>query len=192
MRKLVFATNNSHKLEEVQAMVGNSISLITLQQAGCHDDIPEDGETFHENAAQKSHYVLKHFGMDCFADDSGLVVDELNGAPGVYSARYSGSRDMHQNMQLVLDNMEGKVNRKARFTCVICLSMDGKDHYFEGVTEGYLTTEARGADGFGYDPIFVPEGYNETFAEMAAAQKNAISHRAKAVEQLVAFLTASL
>lgn len=188
IRRLVFATNNKHKLEEVQAMIGESFKLITLEEAGCNEDIPEDGLTFHENAAQKAHYIVNKFGFDCFADDSGLIVDALNGEPGVYSARYSGTRDMQRNMDLVLENMEGKVNRAARFSCVICLSVDGEDHFFEGITEGYLTTEARGEDGFGYDPIFVPEGFNETFAEMSPAEKNAISHRAKAVAKFVDFL----
>lgn len=188
MKTLVFATNNKHKLEEVQAMIGDSFQLQTLEEIGCHDDIPETGHTFHENASQKSHFLLEKFQVDCFADDSGLEVDALNGAPGIYSARYSGSRDAKENLLLVLKNMEGKTNRSARFKCVISLVLNGKEYFFEGSTEGSLTTEEHGTDGFGYDPIFIPEGYEVTFAEMSAAEKNAISHRAIATAKLVAFL----
>lgn len=188
MSPLVFATNNKHKLEEVQALLGNIFKLKTLEEIGCFDDIPETGHTFTENASQKSHYILEHFHMDCFADDSGLEVDGLNGEPGVYSARYSGSRDPETNLRLVLERLEGKTNRKARFRCVISLILAGKEHFFEGTVEGAITSERSGFAGFGYDPIFMPDGYSITFAEMAPEEKNAISHRGKAIAKLVEFL----
>lgn len=192
MRTLVFATNNQHKLQEVQSMIGSAFKLQTLNDIGCYDDIPETGTTFRDNASQKSTYLFDHFKVDCFSDDSGLEVDALNGDPGVYSARYSGSRDSQQNLDLVLSNMEGQTNRKARFRCMISLIIEGREHFFEGVTEGTITTGEQGSDGFGYDPIFIPEGYSVTFAEMSADQKNAISHRAIAIQKLVAFLTSSV
>lgn len=185
---LVFATNNRHKLQEVQAMIGDQFILKTLEDIGCFDDIPETGSTFNENASQKSHYILEHFGLDCFADDSGLEIDALNGEPGVYSARYSGSRDSETNLQLVLDKMKGQISRKARFRCVISLILHGKEHLFEGTAEGAITEERSGSDGFGYDPIFRPDGYSVTYAEMSAEEKNRISHRAIAVGKLVEFL----
>lgn len=188
MMKLVFATNNKHKLAEVQALTGERIKLVTLEEIGCFDDIPETGMTFRENASQKSRYLLQNFHADCFADDSGLEVDALNGEPGVFSARYSGTRDMKQNLQLVLDRLEGKTNRKARFRCVISLIIQGKEYFFEGAVEGNIAEEPSGSDGFGYDPVFVPEGYTKTFAEMDGEEKNRISHRGKAVSQLVEFL----
>ena len=188
MRTLVFATNNKHKLEEVQAMVGDRYQLKTLEQIGCLDDIPETGDTFRDNASQKSHYIWDRFTVDCFSDDSGLEVDSLNGEPGVYSARYSGSRDAEENLQLVLDKMNGITNRAARFKCIISLILDGKEHFFEGVVEGEITEGRSGSAGFGYDPIFRPKGYNLSFAEMPAEEKNKISHRAQAVAQLVDFL----
>lgn len=188
MRTLVFATNNKHKLEEVQAMVGDRYQLKTLEEIGCLDDIPETGDTFRDNASQKSHYIWDRFTVDCFSDDSGLEVDSLNGEPGVYSARYSGSRDAEENLQLVLDKMNGITNRAARFKCIISLILDGKEHFFEGVVEGEITEGRSGSAGFGYDPIFRPKGYNLSFAEMPAEEKNKISHRAQAVAQLVDFL----
>ena len=186
--RLVFATNNKHKLEEVQALTGEKIKLVTLEEIGCYDDIPETGITFRENASQKSHYLLQNFNVDCFADDSGLEVDTLNGEPGVFSARYSGTRDMKRNLQLVLDRMKDKTDRKARFRCVISLIIKGEEYFFEGSVEGTIAKEPSGSDGFGYDPIFVPEGYTKTFAEMDGEEKNRISHRGKAVSQLVEFL----
>ena len=188
MKSLVFATNNKHKLEEVQALMGNKFHLKTLEEAGCFEDIPETGTTFEENASQKSRYIYDHFNLDCFSDDSGLEVDALNGEPGVYSARYSGSRDSETNLQLVLDNMAGKNDRKARFVCVISLILDGKEHLFEGIAEGKITVERSGNAGFGYDPIFQPEGYNVTYADMSGEEKNQISHRAKAIQKLIDFL----
>ena len=188
MKTLVFATNNQHKLEEVQALIGDKFLLKTLNEIGCTDEIPETGHTFIENASQKSHYIFNNFNEDCFSDDSGLEVDALNGEPGVYSAHYSGSRDPETNLQLVLQRMETMENRTARFKCVISLLINGKEHIFEGSSEGTITQVRSGTAGFGYDGIFQPEGYNITFADMSSAQKNEISHRAKAVEKLVTFL----
>ncbi|MGX5688649.1 non-canonical purine NTP diphosphatase [Arcticibacter tournemirensis] len=188
MRTLIFATNNKHKLEEVQALTGNRFNLKTLEEIGCFDDIPETGHTFRENASQKSHYLAANFKVDCFADDSGLEVDALNGAPGVYSARYSGTRDSEKNLQLVLEKMKSKEDRKARFRCVISLIINGKEYFFEGTVEGTIAHEKSGTDGFGYDPIFTPEGYSKTFAEMDPDEKNAISHRGQAVNALISFL----
>lgn len=188
MKTLVFATNNKHKLEEVQALIGDKFQLRTLNDIGCLDEIPETGHTFRDNASQKSHYIWDRFQIDCFSDDSGLEIDALNGEPGVYSAHYSGSRDAEENLQLVLSKMAGVSHRSARFKCIISIILDGKEHFFEGTVEGEITTNRSGSDGFGYDPIFKPQGYNVSFAEMSAEQKNEISHRARAVEQLVAFL----
>lgn len=188
--KLVFATNNLHKLEEVNAMLNGAFELLTLEQIGCDIDIPETGETFEENAGQKSWYVYNNYNMNCFGDDSGLVVDALNGEPGVYSARYSGTRDHNKNIDLLLKKLEGKENRAARFKAVISLVLDGKEHLFEGTVEGTIRHERSGTDGFGYDPIFQPDGYDVTFAEMSMDDKNAISHRGRAVEKLVNFLKA--
>ncbi|HUH34006.1 MAG TPA: non-canonical purine NTP diphosphatase [Daejeonella sp.] len=186
--QLVFATNNQHKLEEVQALTGNDIQLKSLNDIACFDDIPETGETFEDNASQKSHYIFDRYQLNCFGDDSGLEVDALNGEPGVYSARYGGSRDPEANLQLVLDKLANAESRKARFRTVISLIIDGQEHFFEGVAKGEITREKAGVKGFGYDPIFKPAGFQITFAEMTSEQKNAISHRAKAMHQLIAFL----
>ncbi|MEJ6981840.1 non-canonical purine NTP diphosphatase [Pedobacter sp. P351] len=191
MRTLVFATNNQHKLDEVQAMVGNNFELKSLKDIGCVADIPETGSTFEENASQKSSYLFDQFHVDCFSDDSGLEVDALNGEPGVYSAHYAGSRDTEANMQLVLDKLGANENRKARFRCVISLILEGKEYFFEGTVEGHITTARSGKDGFGYDPIFKPEGYHETFSEMSGDEKNKVSHRGKAMAKLVEFLSQS-
>lgn len=185
---LVFATNNAHKLEEVQAMVGNHFILKSLNDIGCTEDIEETALTFNGNASIKSNYVFEKYGLNCFGDDSGLVVDALNGEPGVYSARYSGTRDTQVNLQLVLDKMQGMANRKARFVTFISLMLDGQEYFFEGRVEGQITAESSGKAGFGYDPIFMPDGYNCTFAELDMAEKNRISHRGKAMQQLVDFL----
>jgi len=192
MKSLVFSTNNKHKLQEVQALVGDKFQLKTLEEIGCFDDIPETGDTFEANASQKSHYIFKHFEVNCFSDDSGLEVDALNGEPGVYSARYSGSRDSEENLQLVLERMKGKANRSARFRCVISLILDGEEHLFEGSVEGEITEEKSGLEGFGYDPIFKPAGYTVTFSEMTADEKNQISHRGIAVGKMVKFLTEAI
>lgn len=186
--QLLFATNNQHKLDEVQALTGNHIQLKSLNDIACFDDIPETGETFEENASQKSRYIFDRYHLNCFGDDSGLEVDALNGEPGVYSARYGGSRNPEANLQLVLDKLVNTENRKARFRTVISLIIDGQEHFFEGVAEGEITRKKAGVKGFGYDPIFKPAGFQITFAEMSSEQKNAISHRAKAMHQLIAFL----
>lgn len=186
--ELVFATNNAHKLEEVQQMIGDQFILKSLSDIGCHDDIPETGVTFEENAKQKTDYLVARYAIDCFADDSGLEIDALNGEPGVYSARYSGSRDMEQNIDLVLENLQGKTNRNARFKSVISLHLKGQQYFFEGTVEGKIIDKRTGTDGFGYDPIFIPDGYEMTFAEMTLADKNKISHRSRAIAKLVEFL----
>ena len=186
-RKIVFATNNAHKLEEVAAILGESYEVLSLREIGCDADIPETADTFAGNAMQKTQYVKQHFGYDCFADDSGLEVDALNGAPGVYSARYSGGGS-EANMDKLLNNLTGKSERGAQFRTVIALLMGEKTQLFEGIVRGAIIEERRGEGGFGYDPIFVPEGYEHTFAELGSEVKNRISHRAKAVEQLAHYL----
>ena len=187
-RTLVFATNNKHKLEEISAILGDEIELLSLKDIHCDADIPETAETLQGNALQKAEYIYQHYGLDCFADDTGLEVEALNGAPGVYSARYAGDgHDSEANMQKLLQNLKGISSRKAQFRTAICLIMDGKEHLFEGICRGEIIQEKRGNSGFGYDPIFVPEGYKETFAELGNDIKNRISHRAKAVELLCRF-----
>lgn len=189
MKTLVFATNNAHKLEEVRAILGNDFKIASLKEIGCHDDIPETADTLEGNAMQKAQYIKDKFGMDCFADDTGLEVEALNNAPGVFSARYAGpGHDSEANMKKLLHEMEGKENRKARFRTVIALLLDGKEYTFEGIVKGNIIEEKRGDSGFGYDPIFVPEGYDLTFAELGNDIKNKISHRAEAVMKLSAFL----
>ncbi|MVZ64949.1 non-canonical purine NTP diphosphatase [Sphingobacterium sp. DK4209] len=190
--ELIFATNNAHKLEEVQQMVGDRFILKTLADINCHDDIPETGITFQENAKQKTDYLVERFAVNCFGDDSGLEVDALNGEPGVYSARYSGSRDMEKNIDLVLEKLGDSSNRNARFKTVISLYLNGEQHFFEGTVEGNIITNRIGTEGFGYDPIFIPEGYTQTFAEMSMLEKNKISHRAKAIAKLVDFLKSEI
>jgi len=192
MKKLVFATNNQHKTEEIRLALTGKYEVLNLEDIGCLTDIPETAHTFEGNATLKSSYVVEHFNLDCFADDSGLEVEALNNEPGVYSARYSGSRDSLENIQLVLKKLEGKANRKARFKTVISLMQDGRNHIFEGVIEGTIRTELSGSKGFGYDPVFQPDGYNVTFAEMDMAEKNKISHRAIALKKMMAFLKGEL
>jgi len=186
--ELVFASSNEHKVNEIRAIAGEAISLKSLNDIAFFDDIPETGSTFEENAGQKSRYIFERYYCDCFADDSGLEIDALNGEPGVYSARYSGSRDFEQNMQLVLDRLDGETNRNARFRTVISLILNGKEHLYEGSIEGKITQQRSGSKGFGYDPIFQPDGYEISFAEMDPAEKNRISHRAIAVAKLISFL----
>ncbi len=186
--ELVFATNNAHKLEEVQQMVGDKFVLKSLADIGCDDDIPETGVTFQENAKQKTDYLFQKYSIDCFGDDSGLEIDALNGEPGVYSARYSGSRDMEKNIDLVLEKLQGQEDRTARFKTVISLFLQGEQYFFEGTVEGRIIAGRTGTAGFGYDPIFIPDGYDQTFAEMSLEEKNKISHRSKAVSKLVEFL----
>lgn len=189
MRKLVFATNNPNKVKELAAKIGDSVELLGLGDIGCNDELPETQATLEGNARQKARYVYEKFGVSCFADDTGLEVEALNGAPGVYSARYAGpSCRAEDNMAKLLNELKGKANRKARFRTVICLVLEGEVHYFEGIAEGEITLEKSGAEGFGYDPIFMPTGHSHTFAEMTLDEKNVISHRAKAVEKLATFL----
>ena len=187
--KLYFATNNIHKLKEVQEVVGDSFQIESMRSLGINEDIPEDQQTLEGNALQKARFLYDRTGESCFADDTGLEVDALNGAPGVYSARYAGdAKNSFDNMALLLKNMSGKQNRKARFRTVIALILNGKEYLFEGVVNGTIAEEPRGTAGFGYDPLFVPDGYSTTFAEMDSEAKNAISHRGRAVEKLAAFL----
>jgi XTP/dITP diphosphohydrolase len=189
MQQLVFATNNHHKLEEVAAKINGEIKLLSLHDIGCYDEIVETGTTFRENASIKSNYIYHKYHTNCFGDDSGLEIDALNGEPGVYSARYAGKQGDHEaNMDKVLANLGPAENRKARFRTVISLVWEGNEHFFEGSVEGTIRYERAGVKGFGYDPIFQPDGYAVTFAEMSMEEKNRISHRAKAVEKLVAFL----
>ena len=189
MKTLVFATNNLHKLEEVRDILGGSFRIASLKEIGCTDDIPETADTLEGNALQKARYVKDKFGYDCFADDTGLEVEALGGAPGVFSARYAGpGHDSEANMQKLLKDLEGKTNRQAQFRTVVALLLDGEEYTFEGIVRGTILTERRGTAGFGYDPVFVPEGYAETFAEMGSEEKNRISHRARAVQKLADFL----
>ena len=188
--KLVFATNNKHKLEEVGAILPTSIELVSLADIECHQDIPETAETLEGNALQKAHFIKEHYGLDCFADDTGLEVEALDNAPGVYSARYAGpAHDAQANMEKLICELQGKTNRNARFRTVIALLLNGKEYYFEGIITGTIIDEKRGGTGFGYDPIFIPSGYDQTFAEMGNEIKNQISHRALAVQKLAQFLT---
>ena len=189
-RKLVFATNNAHKLEEVAAILGDQVELLSLNDISCQTDIPETAETLEGSALLKSSYIYKNYHLDCFADDTGLEVEALNGAPGVYSARYAGGEghDAQANMLKLLHELEGKENRKAQFRTAISLILDGKEYLFEGVIKGEIIKEKRGDSGFGYDPIFKPEGYDRTFAELGNDIKNQISHRALAVQKLCEFL----
>ena len=186
-KKLVFATNNAHKLEEIRAILGDKLEILSLNDINCHADIPETADTLEGNARLKAGYIYQNYGMDCFADDTGLEVEALGGAPGIYSARYAGGEghDSEANMRKLLSEMEGKENRRARFRTAICLIEGGEEHLFEGIVQGNIIEARRGTAGFGYDPVFQPEGYAETFAEMGNEEKNKISHRAHAVQQLV-------
>lgn len=192
--KIVFATNNSHKLEEIRQILGKSIEVLSLADINCHEDIPETAPTIEGNAMMKARYVYNKYGTPCFADDTGLEVEALDGAPGVYSARYAGGEghDSEANMRKLLHELEGKENRRAQFRTVIALieQKDGKPvaHTFEGKIEGHISDEKRGTSGFGYDPIFVPEGYEQSFAELGNEIKNKISHRARAVARLAEYL----
>lgn len=189
MEELVIATNNQHKVEEIRRALGNKIKLISLKDLGCREEIPEDGTTLKENAYQKAKYVWDKYKKNCFADDTGLMVEALDGAPGVYSARYAGEHcSFDDNIDLLLENMEGKTNRNAYFATVICLIQDGEPVYFGGKCEGCILTERYGRGGFGYDPIFMPKGYGESFAEISMEEKNKISHRGKATEKLIKHL----
>lgn len=188
-RKLVFATNNTHKLEEVREVVGDKFEILSLKEIGCHEDIDETGTTLEENALIKVRYVKEKYGYDCFGDDTGLEVDALDGAPGVYSARYAGGgHDAKANMRKLLKALDGISDRKARFRSVIALIIDGKEYLFNGKIEGSIIAEEKGTAGFGYDPVFMPDGYTQTFAELGNDIKNNISHRALAVKALCEFL----
>jgi XTP/dITP diphosphohydrolase len=187
--KIVFATNNANKILEIQSMLPESIEIISLESIGCHEEIPETADTIEENAILKANYVTEKYGYDCFADDTGLEVDALNGEPGVFSARYAGEqRSAEDNMTLLLSNLKDKTNRKAQFKTVITLNLKGKQYLFTGIARGEITLKRAGNQGFGYDPIFRPEGYQETFAQLPLETKNKISHRGKATTELIAFL----
>jgi XTP/dITP diphosphohydrolase len=186
---LVFATNNANKAREIQHLVGHSYTIQTLVDIGCTTDIEENGNTLTENASIKSRYVFTHYGVNCFADDTGLETEALNGEPGVYSARYAGEqKNAADNIKLLLNKLDGVANRSARFVTVISLVLDGKEYFFEGELRGKIITEMRGTNGFGYDPVFVPEGYTQTLAELTLDEKNRISHRARAFTRLQDFL----
>lgn len=187
--QLVFATNNLNKLKEVQSLIPKKINLLSLQDIGCFEDVPETQDTIEGNAIQKAEYIKTHYGYDCFADDTGLEVEALNREPGVYSARYAGEqRDANDNMNKLLDELNLSTNRKAQFKTVIALYLNGKLHTFTGICKGEITTEKHGKQGFGYDPVFKAKGYTKTFAEISLDEKNKIGHRGKAVKQLVDYL----
>ena len=189
IQELIFATNNLHKLSEIQAIIGDDFVIKSLQQIGCTEDIPETATTLEGNALLKAQYVYDTFGNNCFADDTGLEIEFLNGRPGVYSARYAtDGHDFEANIDKVLEELSGVENRKARFRTVIALILGGSVYYFEGIVDGKIITERKGIKGFGYDPVFLPDGYDQTFAEMPLSEKNIISHRARAVSKLVDFL----
>lgn len=189
MRKIVIATNNEHKFKEISPLISEHFELLKLSDINCFEDIPEDQDTIEGNASQKARYIFEKFGFDCFADDTGLEVETLDNEPGVYSARYAGpQRDSNDNIDLLLRKLEGKENRKARFKTIISLFLDSKEYLFEGIVNGRIIENKTGTEGFGYDPVFVPDGYNETFAQMKLEEKNKISHRARATMKLVEFL----
>lgn len=189
-KKFVFATNNAHKLEEVTTILGDKIELLSMKDIHCHADIPETADTLEGNALLKARYIFENYNMDCFADDTGLEVEALNGAPGVYSARYAGdAHNSEANMRKLLQDMEGIENRKAQFRTVFALIINGKEHLFEGIVKGEITKHRCGSSGFGYDPVFIPEGYTQTYAEMGNTLKNKISHRALATNKLCNFLS---
>lgn len=187
--KICFATNNAHKLAEVKAIIGNQVQLVSLKEIGCQEELPETHDTIPGNAWEKARYVWTHYHVPCFADDSGLEVVALNGAPGVYSAMYAGDqRDAGDNMELLLNNLQPHANRKAQFRTVIALCLPEKEQAFEGILPGVILTSRKGQGGFGYDPIFLPDGFQKTLAEMTMEEKNEISHRSVAVKKLAAFI----
>ena len=187
--KLVFATNNQNKVNEIKSLLGEGVEIVSLKDIGCNEELPETQETLEGNALQKARYVADNYNVNCFADDTGLEVASLNGAPGVYSARYAGEQcAAEDNMTKVLAELDGKKNRLAKFRTIVALILNDEEHFFEGQVDGSITRSKRGSDGFGYDPIFQPNGFDVTFSEMSMAEKNAISHRRKAVAKLVAFL----
>ena len=187
--KLVFASNNKNKIQEIQALVPNTIQIVSLEEIGCTEDIPETADTIEGNAILKANYVTEKYGYDCFADDTGLELEALNGAPGVYSARYAGEqKDANDNMDKLLSELKDKSNRKANFKTVIALNLNGNQNLFTGIINGKIIEEKIGTNGFGYDPIFVAEGYEKTFAELSMEEKSTISHRGIAVKELILFL----
>ncbi len=187
--KLIFATHNLNKLKEVQQLLSNKVNILGLSDIDCNIEIPETGITLKENALIKVGYVKHHFDFDCFADDTGLEVDVLNGEPGVYSARYAGEEsNTERNIQKLLKNLKGKSNRNAQFKTIVALNIKGEQHIFEGTCKGEISETKQGVAGFGYDPIFIPEGFNKSFAEMTLEEKSAISHRGKAINKFIAFL----
>jgi len=189
MKELVFASGNDNKVAEVEFKMGGSIKLRGLKSIGCTEDIPETGDTLEENAIMKARFVWENFGVSCFADDTGLEVESLQGAPGVLSARYAGpQRNTRDNMALLLSNLSDKSNRRARFRTIICLIDNGVEHLFEGIVNGTIIEQGRGEEGFGYDPIFLPDGSDKTFAEMSMVEKNDLSHRGRAIAALTQFL----
>lgn len=189
MKDLIFATANPNKIKEIRAILEGQFNILGLDSIGCTEDIPETQPSIEGNALQKAQYVVEHYGVDCFAEDTGLEIDALDGEPGVFSARYAGpQRDPEANIRLALSKLEGKENRGAQFKTVVALIQEGKTTTFEGIVRGQIIKEKKGTGGFGYDPVFVPEGYDQTFAEMDAETKNRISHRALAVEKLKAYL----
>ena len=189
MKKIVFATNNKHKLDEIRKITTGRIEILSLSDINCNEDIEETGTTLEENALIKVRYIKNKYGYDCFADDTGLEVEALNGEPGVYSSRYAGAQcNPQDNMNKLLDALQGINNRNAQFRTVIAVTLNNNEHLFEGVVKGHITTEKHGSNGFGYDPIFMPIGYNNTFGELSDEVKNGISHRAVAMEKLIAFL----
>ena len=188
--QLVFASNNKNKIKEIQALVSDTIQIISLEDIGCTEDIPETAETIEGNAILKANYVTSNYGYPCFADDTGLEVEALNGAPGVYSARYAGEqKDANDNMDKLLLELKDKSNRKANFKTVICLNLNGTQQLFTGIINGKIIDEKIGTNGFGYDPIFIAEGHQKTFAQLTLEEKAHISHRGIAVAQLIAFLS---
>ena len=187
--KLVFATNNKHKLQEVRDIVGDRVEVLSLADIGCYDDIPETADTLQGNALIKARHIYEKYGFDCFADDTGLEVEALDGAPGVYSARYAGEEcDSEANMRKLLENLTGKTNRNAQFRTVIALIINGEEMLFNGIVKGAIATEKKGDSGFGYDPIFVPEGHSASFAQMSSEMKNSMSHRFRATQQFSDYL----
>jgi XTP/dITP diphosphohydrolase len=189
-KKLCFATNNPHKLQEIQAILGDSFELLSLKDINCTEELPETGSTIEANSLEKAQYVYDHYEVDCFADDSGLEVDALNGEPGVDSAHYAGPQRSHaDNINLLLQNLGNQTNRNARFKTVITLVQNGEVHQFEGIIDGKILTSKKGTEGFGYDPVFMPEGFDRTFAEMSLDEKGQISHRARAFQKLITFLS---
>jgi len=190
--ELIFATHNQHKIEEAREIAASFIQIKNLKDIGCFEEIPETADTLSGNALQKAHYVQKRFHVNCFADDTGLEVEALDGRPGVYSARYAGEHCSYQdNVDKLLCEMKGKTNRKACFKTVIALILDGKEYLFEGRVDGQIIENQRGVSGFGYDPVFLPDGFDRTFAEMSEEEKNSISHRGRAIRQMMDFLKKS-